>query len=152
MKTLDEVINSMEACVHEKCYYESDCAYSYLAFGEISCVTKAIPAMMTDALQYLKQFRDYQNSAEMKINPACVSGVENEPLSWDELKQMKGKPVLVEADEGKYKRWFIVGNFFSWFEKEDFDAHVNLYDCNGAMEFCKETYGGWWQAYLKERE
>ena len=103
MKTLDEVINSMEACVHEKCYYESDCAYSYLAFGEISCVTKAIPAMMTDALQYLKQFRDYQNSAEMKINPACVSGVENEPLSWDELKQMKGKPVLVEADEGKYK-------------------------------------------------
>ena len=74
----------------------------------------------------------------------------NVALSWDELKTMEGMPVWVEADDGKYKRWFIVGNFFSWFEKEDFDAHVNLYRSDGAMEMSKETYGSYWQAYRKE--
>lgn len=86
-------------------------------------------------------------------NKKCPYHPENNvALSWDELRQMEGKPVWVEADDGKYTSWFVVGNFFSYFEKEDFDAHVNLYNFGRAMEFSKETYGGYWQAYRKERE
>ena len=124
MKTLNEVIKLFEA--YSRCRYD-------LYEG---------PAQSTvaDALQYLLGYK------EMLIN------VENEPLDWYELKLMKGKPVWVEADDGKYKGWFIVGNFFSWFEKEDFDAHVNLYRSGGAMEMSKEMYGSYWQAYKKERK
>ena len=139
MKTFDEVINSMEACVYEKCYYASDCAYSDLAFGEISCVTKAIPAMMTDALHYLKLFRDYQNSAEMKINSACISDMENNPLIWDELKQMEGKPVWVEY-EGYKPMWDIVDKIID-------KRTIETYKCM----LHDEGIGIHWQAYRKER-
>ena len=98
------------------------------------------------AIAYLKGYREIlPEYGQMKLDAV------NNPLTWDEMKAMKGEPVWMEADDGKYKQWFIVGNFFSWFEKEDFDAHVNLYRSGGAMEMSKETYGSYWQAYRKER-
>ena len=101
------------------------------------------------ALFYLKEYRWLQEKCADLL--AEKFSDQNTPLTWDELKSMEGKPVWVEADGGKYKNWFIVGNFFSWFAKEDFDAHVNLYRDGSAMEMSKEVYGSHWQAYRKER-
>lgn len=75
----------------------------------------------------------------------------NVALSWDELRTMEGKPVWVEVDDGKYKGWVTVGKFHSLLEKEDLDAHVNLYYFGRSMEYSKEMYGYYWQAYRKER-
>ena len=139
MKTLDEVIKAEEICSQ----MDADCSKCpYKATAKGWCEEKD-----RDALFYLKEYRKLDS-----LDAVAFPEDDNPPLSWGELKQMEGKPVWVEADDGKYKRWFIVGNFFSWFEKEDFDAHVNLYRSDGAMEMSKETYGSYWQAYRKERE
>ena len=100
-----------------------------------------------DAIQHLREFKELIKMWNDKLDKEQ----ENPPLTWEQLKQMEGKPVFVEVNDGEFKKWFIVGHFFSWFEKEDFDAHVNLYKCGGAMEFCKESYGDWWRAYRKEK-
>lgn len=102
--------------------------------------------ILIDALHYLREYRKLDS-----LDAVAFPEDENPALTWNELKTMKGKPVWVEADDGKYKKWFIVGNFFSWFEKEDFDAHVNLYHYGSATEMSKEMYGFYWQAYRKER-
>ena len=138
MKTLDEVIKALEICwvnrgCNEECPYQSEQACTF-------------PREL-DALHYLKEYQ----RLHMAYVRATADIEDNPPLTWDELRQMEGKPVWVEADDGKYTNWFVVGNFFSYFEKEDFDAHVNLYTFGRAMEFSKETYGSYWQAYRKER-
>ena len=137
MKTLDEVIQEFERQEAFIVYYMQDKTQ-----------------LRSDALHYLKKLK----RIEAKIEKIAIGNVEdtlskidNPPLSWEQLKQMEGKPVFVEVNDGEFKKWFIVGHFFSWFEKEDFDAHVNLYKCGGAMEFCKESYGDWWRAYRKEK-
>lgn len=137
MKPLDEVITAIEWCTELD---QSGCgACPYSDNADNRCYEE-------DALYYLKAYRKLDS-----LDAVAFPEDDNAPLSWGELKQMEGKPVWVEADDGKYKRWFIVGNFFSWFEKEDFDAHVNLYRSDGAMEMSKETFGSYWQAYREER-
>lgn len=99
------------------------------------------------AIAYLKGYREVlPEYAQMKLDK-----VTNEPLTWDELKTMEGKPVWAEEDDGKYKGWVMVGKFYSLFENEDLDAHVNLYYFGRSMEYSKEMYGFYWQAYRKER-
>ena len=143
MKTLDEVIDDFE----KACDLERRCANCSGCLGqEYGCPNDGAESV-PDALHYLKEYRKLDS-----LDAVAFSEDDSQPLTWDELKSMQGKPVWVEADDGKYKRWFIVGNFFSWFEKEDFDAHVNLYSSDGAMEMSKETFGSYWQAYREERE
>lgn len=152
MKSLDEVIKKIEK---QWVCPSSDEADEYCELYEVR----------DDVLHYLKEYRDDRENFSEAISNCgkalnkyimdihtLAQQEENLPLTWDELKQMKGKPVWMEADGGKYKNWFIVGNFFSWFAKEDFDAHVNLYRDGSAMEMSKEVYGSHWQAYRKERE
>lgn len=143
MKTLDEVIKAWSICFSDNS--RSDCTGCPYADedGDAACFNHD----REDALYYLKAYRNLDS-----LDAVAFPEDDNPPLSWGELKQMKKKPVWVEADDGKYKRWFIVGNFFSWFEKEDFDAHVNLYSSGGAMEMSKEMFGSYWQAYRKERK
>ena len=59
----------------------------------------------------------------------------NPALTWDELKQMEGKPVWVEesAENGLWWTYWII-----WSEKESSLSY--------------ETYGEKWQAYKKERQ
>ena len=127
MPTLDEVIEAIEVCRD-----------SYVS-GKI---------IKSDALHYLKEYQRLQ----IAFLKALADLEDNPPLDWDELKQMEGKPVWVEADDGKYKGWVIVGKFYSLLEEEDLDAHVDLYYFGRSMEYSKEMYGYYWQAYRKERE
>lgn len=113
--------------------------------------------LFADALHYLKEYKANQEDPDgdhqqlEKSRALLQDFYRNDPLSWNELKQMKGKPVWVEANDGQYKGWVIVGKFYSLLEKEDLDAHVDLYYFGRSMEYSKEMYGYYWQAYRKER-
>ena len=77
MKTLDEVIDGVGECAKYP-----DCPLCM--YGGQMCM------WIQDALHYLKEYR-----TDLEDNP---------PLSWDELQQMKYKPVWIECfrPEDKY--------------------------------------------------
>ena len=126
MKTLDEVIKELktiydryeaEGCFY--CSFQRECAsgYCYLA----------------DALHYLKELRDMtdipmeyfesggtsqklRNTSQITC-PKCHSEFvilpeANNPLTWEELKQMEGKPVWVEWTKTEESYWCFVGEWF----------------------------------------
>ena len=145
MKTLDEVITANECCNH--CELDSrceDCPYS----GIGACALER----ETDTLHYLKEYR------ETKKHLACLDDAEirgddtqlvnNPPLTWDELREMKGKPVWMEDDTGTkhYRGWAIILEF-------RYSDTFILYVCNDYSETCVdvEDIGDTWQAYRKER-
>lgn len=76
----------------------------------------------------------------------------NVALSWDELKQMVGKPVWLEYNlqigdkefRDKSKRWCIIGEFKPWK-----DTEITITE-NGFVLSKREQIKDW-QAYRKER-
>lgn len=123
-----------------------------------------------DALHYLKEYSSNQDTiaeqlAELKQknDHVCEMAItvckaydrlckrlaeeyRNDPLSWDELKAMEGKPVWIEAESLSvgvspyWKGWYIISSF----SDDEF-----MY-CNDGYEWAKETQGRMWQAYRKE--
>ena len=141
MKTLDEVINALEICGHDespKCpYFDTEhwcCCEDHM---------RGISPLKNDALQWLK---GYKGHIELdKLRDKCEA--ENDPLTWQELKQMEGKPVWVEAESLSvgvspyWKDWNIIKSF----------TNDEFMYCNDGYEWAKETQGRMWQAYRKER-
>lgn len=99
---------------------------------------------LTDALHYLQTYQKIEDEYEELKDWWAEEYVTNEPLSWEQLKQMEGKPVWV--DHKYYKKWLIV--------KEVYEETIIL-DGNGyytqyfSDDNEKETR---WKAYRKERE
>jgi len=149
MKTLDEVIKAFEYT------YENDpIAWIY----------------GVDALYYLKEYRDVKNAlntereelieaycqwkdAKEKLEAQTSQMMwvdnrfqfeisDNPPLTWDELKQMEGKPVWIQ--EGDHGYWIIIDNF----SITSYGYHW-LNSVEGCLE--KEYMGISWQAYRKEK-
>jgi hypothetical protein len=125
MKTLDEVIEAMERCSipHyfdcKGCPYEDDDA-------EVGCRSDDRDA---DALYYLKWFRARDNMSRK------LDREDNEPLTWDELKSMEGKPVWVEE---KYSfsnewhgRWEVICSVCDdeWDDDRRIDSQSPFYEC-----------------------
>ena len=138
MKTLDELINIFE----KACDLERRCEDCSGCLGhDYGCPNDGADAV-PDALHYLKELRHIldntvwvestkEEKGYWKLPTLPETG--NDPLTWDELKQMEGKPVWIEGSfitEGPH--WIIVG-----------PSH--LY--NGKII----GYGKTWQAYRKER-
>ena len=159
MKTLDEVIDIFEKVVK----------HDYVWFDEKTALMTI--ETLTDTLQYLLELRDmtdipmeyFENGGTLQeihntsqiSCPKCHSEFvilpeSNNALTWDELKQMEGKPVWMEYEDGK-GGWVIVGKFFSLFEHEEPDAYVYMYYLHNKIECSKELYGSYWKAYRKER-
>ena len=162
MKTLHEVIDACEDSVAQLCF---DCHIGYC---------KDSDCFIADALHYLYEYRStthleevWQQEAEKckearerftvlyKEYQERISNVEprNPPLTWDELKQMEGKPVWVEVD-GYNGYWTIV----HWNRNTVFEEY---YDWNASPEdpmkaplvsLDDTNIGKTWQAYRKERE
>ena len=97
------------------------------------------------AIAYLKGYREVlPEYAQMKLD-----AVKNDPLTWDDLKQMEGKPVWVEYGcDFNQKRWVIIGSFHG--RKNEFQ----YMDVSGGYPntFWKKDMGAdeYWQAYRKE--
>ena len=154
MKTLDEVIEAMERCSipHyfdcKGCPYEDDDA-------EVGCRSDDRDA---DALHYLKEYQwqmtnpDGDRQQLEKCRALLSDFYRNDPLSWDELRTMEGKPVWVEYNlhlsnkefRDKSKRWCIIGEFKPWK-----DTEITITE-NGFVLSKREQINAW-QAYRKER-
>ena len=119
MKTLDEVIKALSIpAVNGYHYIDSNDAM--------------------DALQYLKWYKELADASE-----AFAEWRENQPLTWQELTQMLGKPVWVEHKH--YSKWLIVYEVYESTIVLDGNGYYTQYfsDDND-----KEVR---WKAYRKER-
>ena len=100
----------------------------------------------------LDKLRDKYGETSQITCPKCHSEFvilpdANNPLTWDELKQMEGKPVWIEVDNHlpgrkrtKYKNWEVI----------DMIAE-DLILVKGDYSYQKDEFGDVWQAYRKER-
>ena len=93
--------------------------------------------VLNDAVNYLK---DYQ---EMLAN------VENEPLTWEELVLMDGKPIWIEGSS-VLAHWMIIADI-----RPDCLTCRGMLLCRGrfgeTIPLYKEDLGKTWLAYKKER-
>lgn len=96
-----------------------------------------------DAIQYLREFNELAKMWNDKLDKEQ----ENPPLTWEQLKQMEGKPVWVEFTyhnpEETYKYWTIV----KYFDNDDGGDMV----FTGTGFYHKDLLGVDWQAYRKEK-
>ena len=104
------------------------------------------------AIPYLKEYLDIQDEYYKLKDWWAEEHAENNPLTWDELKTMSGKPVLVEWISGIWKglnKWVILSRIdddYLVFAASD----VAGQSYNGLLRLM--NLGKLWQAYRKERE
>ena len=138
MKTLDEVIKAMDWCTDLD---QSGCnACPYADSAQIIC-------FKDDALHYLKEYRKLDS-----IDAIAFPEEDNPPLTWDELKQMEGKPVWVDPISAKALHtpgWGLVGktSFTTW---EGVEC-CSIVKVGVTYALPVAEYGTKWQAYRKER-
>lgn len=154
MKTLNEVIKAIEWCTELD---QSGCgACPYVDDADNRCYAD-------DALHYLKEYRaekanleiikgNYQDAvancekAENKFKSrlkALNIGTLNEPLTWEELKGMEGKPVWVHLFGSGLGEWNLI--------HAQLDNQIWFADGNGYIyDMHAEKLGKTWQAYRKE--
>ena len=167
MKTLDEVIKAMTICKNED--INRTCEGCPIPDTEM-CINE----LMTDALQWLKGYKvhieldklrdkygvtsqELRNTLQITC-PKCHSEFvilpdANNPLTWDELKSMEGKPVWVEYNfhirnkdfRDKSKRWCIVREFKPWHD-------IEIIITENGFVLSKNEQIKCWQAYRKERK
>lgn len=135
MKTIDEVIKALEYCTGFDFVRCQDCP----GYSEPDC------GVQDDALHYLKAYQwqmtnpDGDHQQLEKCRALLSEFYRNDPLSWDELRTMEGKPVWVE-DEDCYSKWEIINGVY--------DDGISF----GDYFLNKDEFGTVWQAYRKERE
>ena len=127
MKTLDEVTKALSICGrHPDC---KGCPYENVSYPtEIGNTCKDI--MHYDALYYMQDRSDECQEA-------------NSPLTWDELREMEGKPVWVEFEKNG-NHWLIITDI-----KSNGAVGRGVYGEN--VPLYKDRIGTDWQAYRKER-
>lgn len=149
MKTLDEVIDELEDeglfpdALHYLKEYRSDKsqwkedkkAYEDEWQKAIHATKKAREryiALAKDTKDELGVLRDFR--AEQQANP---------PLTWQELKQMEGKPVWIERAE--WKEWLLISEI----DKDKCEIYLRDMWGNGVSVNARNV--GYWRAYRKER-
>ena len=108
---------------------------------------------LTDVLHYLQTYQRIEDEYEELKDWWAEEYVTNEPLSWEQLKQMEGKPVWIELlnhgmwDDPSHRvdsEWWVIGEV----RKDDIILATYLDE----MELFEDDLGVIWQAYRKERE
>ena len=161
MKTIDELIKKFEICnelenlcsecpyIEERCSCDPDALHYLKTYQANKHAYEEGNRKAEEARErYMEAVRNCE-VAENKYKRLCKgtsqnSAVtsQNDPLTWQELKQMEGKPVWVEADYFE-KGWFLV-------DASLVNIWVTGYDC-AEHQLRKEDIGVSWQAYRKER-
>ena len=150
MKTLDDVIDDFE----KACDLERRCANCSGCLGqEYGCPNDGAESV-PDALKYLKKLKRIEAKIEriaLGNIEDTLSKIDNPPLTWDELREMEGKPVWIDSIP-LVRRWVIIKKF------HPIGGNKNLFDMeveDGAHFLRKNMRRddpAWWQAYRKERE
>lgn len=144
MKALNEVIKAMEYCKNHG-WTCKECQYQ----NEDICYED-------DALYYLKTIETTENLYHNAVNELSKRKNENWkdrylPLTWDELKQMRGKPVWIEyVDDKKQTGWALIAKNPErpMFGKPKLFTFVRE---DGKFYLTISGYGKRWQAYKKEK-
>ena len=127
MKTLNEVISTMEF----EAQYNNGEQRSYDA----------------DALHYLKEYREkHDEILRMEEALGYCEIMANQPLTWEELKQMFHSPVWIETTAKK--GWNIIVSI----DSADMQVIHTAHRGPKLSGFSKADLGKTWQAYRKERE
>ena len=145
MKTLDEVIKAFSEVNKEVgC---GDCQFNDAESDDIPC--EMTDCIFNDALHYLNEYqRDKQIFAYDIAKRNLELSERNEPLTWDELKQMEEKPVWLVNTATEEAEWVLVGECFV-----DDEMRICRMFRDYANYIFKECYeDGLWQAYRKERK
>lgn len=158
MKTLNKLIKSFELSCGKKdcgqCPYDDECLDHHVC----ECYER-----MNDTLHYLKELRNitdipmgyFKNGETLQIScPKChtefvILPESNNALTWEELRQMEGKPVWIEYGcDFNQKRWVIIHSFYN----TGIFCYMNV-SGNYPNIFWQKDMGAdeYWQAYRKER-
>lgn len=147
MKTLDEVIHALEVCTSGYCSnHDGDCPY----LGHYKCNEEQ---RKLDALHYLKEYKTNQEDPDgdhqqlEKAQKLLWEFYQNDPLTWDELKQMEGKPVWVEWTKTEESYWCFVGEWFDDDEMRIYHIGRDYADYIHKTIYTPDIV----QAYMKER-
>ena len=145
---LNEVIEAMEYC--KKPLPESLCSNCPTGKQSDNC------GVYARALQYLKLYQKSKDELHAMIEDYRkeIRNIENQrnpALTWDELREMEGKPVWIEVlDQTKNPcKWEG-----QWMLVKDFAQGVYGEYCRMVPNYrtwVNTTYGDDWQAYRKER-
>ena len=156
-KKLDDVIKAMDFCINDgdtpNCL---GCPYADEDVEAACCGNDR-----EDALHYLKEYRQTREDLldgmkrleekEMMFIHTMADLENNLPLSWDELRQMEGKPVWIDSVP-LVRRWVIIKKF------HPIGGNKNLFDMEveDGGHFLRKNMRrddpAWWQAYRKERK
>lgn len=150
MKSLNEVIKDLQEQIDD----DMNCEYSSNWIVDKDDVEDAIHYM-----KELKEARDIIATAreEAKIQLEAFKAdimnkmTDNPPLTWEELRQMEGKPVFIDSIP-LVRRWVVIKKF------HPYGGNKNLFDMevNDGAHFLRKNMRrddpAWWQAYRKERE
>ena len=143
MKTLDEVVEILENVVK----------HNYVWFDEKTALMTI--ETLTDTLQYLKEYKRISAKLE-KIAfgniTETLEKLDNPALTWDELRQMEGKPVWIWLSPRIKNtpgsgRWEIIYKF------NPIGGNKNLFEMEmeSRSRFKRKYQGDLWQAYRKEK-
>ena len=162
MKRLDEVIEILEKVVkHDYVWFDENTAlmtietltdtlqYLRMYRSDMQIYAANQKLWEDELLQKIKDFGDAKERYIARLKELDI-GTLNEPLTWEQLKQMEGKPVWVEYGcDFNQKRWVIIGSFHG--RKNEFQ----YMDVSGGYSniFWKKDMGAdeFWQAYRKEK-
>jgi len=154
MKTLDEVIDDLEllrvTTQSESEYKPVISALHYLKEYRSDQLEWKGTRKAFEELGQAK-FAEYDKAKQKYIDrlKELDIGTQNKPLTWDELREMEGKPVWLEGDNIK-PHWDIIARI-----EYDFDhdcTECEFYVLGGTFTYCDKFYGETWQAYRKERK
>ena len=135
MKTLDEVIDDFE----KACDLERRCVGCSGCLGqEYGCPNDGAESV-PDALHYLKEYRKLDS-----LDAVAFPEDDNQPLTWDELKQMEGKPVWVEYGTFSDSGWALIS------EIREQGCIEFLLPFGLSLVMQKGAIGKTWQAYRKK--
>lgn len=153
MKTLDEVIRAAHHCellssFDDNYEYDGGCPYADCS----ACEEKRM--LGKDVIHYLKEYKRISAKIE-KIALGNITEtlekLDNPALTWDELRQMEGKPVWIDSVP-LVRRWVIIKKF------HPIGGNKNLFDMEveDGGHFLRKNMRrddpAWWQAYRKERK
>ena len=155
MRTLDEVIKAVEEDFEQAAVSYPESFYDYDTHKDALYYLKMY---RSDRIQWeadRKNWRDQYAQAVENFSNATAKHLEvlkeikgkNDPLDWETLKQMEGKPVWVVTGT-KGGRW---GMFDGVWTKDNEDCVMFVYG-HRKYAVCKiRLLGKTWQAYRKER-
>lgn len=140
---VDDIVAKRKALEYKSKRYDEMCETIQKQGQEHEDRVQAEIARYLEAVRNCELAENKYKKLAEEASQNLVNTSQNEPLTWDELRAMGGKPVWVEIENSVCKKgWFLI-NYCSGNE-------LHLISINGSSYFLRD-FSDTWQAYRKER-